>query len=307
MTTLVIGGAGFIGQHLAGVMRRAGERIISYDKSVRESNDTPDFHQVMGDVADIQSVERVIQSHKVRRVVHLVSTTLPTSSNIDPVHDVESNVLSAIRLIEVCVRHEVEKLVFMSSGGTVYGNPLRLPVDELHPTNPLCSYGIHKLAIEKYIGLAYSLHGLKYAIIRAANPIGPGQRPSVHQGVVANFLHRMHAKQPLIVWGDGSTVRDYFDVRDLAAFTLRALKSDAVGVFNAGSGIPTSISKIIKILADKSKIEPEILFQPIRNGDVSEIYLDINRAESSFKWKPEINLEQSIEDYIIWYGKEYLI
>ncbi len=301
MTVLVIGGAGFIGQHLTGAMLSAGERIISYDKNARRCDETPNLHQIVGDAADIQSIERVIQSYQVRRVVHLVSTTLPASSNLDPIYDVESNVLPAIRLIEVCVRHKIEKLVFMSSGGTVYGNPVRLPVDELHPTNPLCSYGIHKLAIEKYVGLAHSLHGLQYAIIRAANPIGPGQQPSAHQGVVANFLHRMLVKEPLIVWGNGSTVRDYFDVRDLAALTFLALQSGEVGVFNAGSGAPTSISKIIKLLAGKSKIEPEIVFYASRDADVREIYLDITKAKNLLGWKPKIDLEQSIEDYFKWY------
>lgn len=141
-------------------------------------------------------------------VFHLASTTLPKTSNDDPGYDVRSNVVDTIQLLEACVDAGVRKVIFASSGGTVYGVPERLPIKEDHPTNPISSYGIVKLTIEKYLGLFHYLYGLDYAALRISNPYGPYQDPAGQQGAISVFLHRILSGQPIAIWGDGEIVRE---------------------------------------------------------------------------------------------------
>src|SRR5262249_42060795 len=134
---------------------------------------------------------------------HLVSTTLPKSSNADPVFDVESNVLATIRLLTQAIQTGLKKVVFVSSGGTVYGVPKQIPILETHATDPMCSYGITKLSIEKYLHLFHVLHGLDYTVLRLSNPFGEGQRVHASQGAVAVFLGKVLRGETVEIWGDG--------------------------------------------------------------------------------------------------------
>jgi UDP-glucose 4-epimerase len=189
----------------------------------------------------------------------------------------------------------------MSSGGTVYGSPRAVPVDESHPNDPICSYGISKLAIEKYLFLYQQLYGLNYIALRAANPYGPGQNPYSGQGVIANFVHRMLSKQSIEIWGNGDIVRDYFHVRDLASLTKLALFSTETGVFNAGSGVGVSINQLIKILGSIIKYQTEIVYKEQRILDVPAIVLDCAAAKRKFGWQAGTSLQDGIEDYVSWY------
>jgi len=215
--------------------------------------------------------------------------------------DLSGNVIQMLSLLDLFVESKIEKILFMSSGGTVYGNPQTLPVTESHPTDPICSYGIGKLTIEKYLALYKHLYGLNYVVLRAANPYGNGQNPLAGQGIVANFVHKIHCGLPLEVWGDGQIIRDYFDVRDLADLARRALFSEHCGVFNAGSGVGTSINEIIKQIASITHVAPNVIYKEHRIFDVPAIILNCEKAERTFAWKPAINLEAGLSDYISWH------
>ena len=220
-------------------------------------------------------------------------------------YDLTSNVVQTLDLLDLCVKHNVNKILYMSSGGTVYGVPKSLPVSEIHPTDPTCSYGICKLTIEKYLALYKHLYGIKYVVLRAANPYGPGQDPLKGQGVIANYVHRMHRGLPLEVWGDGNIVRDYFHVSDLAAFTHRAILSEHCGIFNVGSGNGTSINELIDILSNELNISPEIIYKKQRKLDVPAIVLDCTSAERTFNWRVSFNMQDGIADYVEWYRTEF--
>ena len=193
---LVLGGKGFIGSHLS---RALGAEAQVFDKPQ--------------DFLDAAQLEPALANVEI--VYHLISSTVPKSSNDDPVADLESNVVGTLRLLELCRRRQVRKVVFVSSGGTVYGVPRATPIAEDHPTEPICAYGIHKLAIEKYLHLNWVLHGLDYHVLRVANAYGEGQRTDTAQGAVAAFLERALHGKPVQIWGDGSVVRDYVYVGDI--------------------------------------------------------------------------------------------
>jgi UDP-glucose 4-epimerase len=306
MKTLVLGGYGFIGRHIVQTFADENMAIVVFDIHANPAHSTPHCTYVAGDFSDHDKIDALIAQHAITHVVHLVSTTVPKSSNEDKPYDVESNVIPTLHLLDLCVKYQVKRLLFMSSGGTVYGAPQQLPVDESHPTNPMCSYGISKLAIEKYLFLYRHLYGLNYVVLRAANPYGPGQNPLSGQGIVANFVHKMFSGQSIEVWGDGSNVRDYFYVRDLAAIARKALFSEVIGVFNVGSGVGISVNDIISMIARAGNFTPSVIYKEKRLLDVPSVVLNCNHAKNNFDWVPLTSINQGIEEYLSWYRLDFL-
>ncbi len=303
---LILGGCGFIGGHVVQAFAEQGVQTVVWDLHADPAHSTPCCTYLKGDLSDIEKIDAMLAQHSITHVVHLVSTTLPKSSNENKPYDVHSNVISTLHLLDLCVRHRVQRLLFMSSGGTVYGDPQKLPIDESHPNNPLCSYGITKLTIEKYLFLYYRLYGLQYVALRAANPYGPGQNPFSAQGIVATIVHKMHMGESLEVWGDGSNVRDYFHVRDLSRLTRKALFSDVTGVYNAGSGVGISVNEIISLIARVGNFVPNVVYRKKRTLDASSIILDCTVAKSKFDWAPRVSLRHGIMGYLNWYRLNFI-
>ena len=176
---LVLGGRGFIGSHLTGALLAQGHQVRCFDRPSAGASDvqaadhaTCEFF--VGDFTNQNDLARALEG--IDTCFHLISTTLPKSSNADPAFDIESNVLGTVRMLTQAVRTGVRKVVFVSSGGTVYGVPESVPIAETHPTDPVCSYGIAKLAIEKYLALFHAERGLDYTVLLLANPFGEVQR-----------------------------------------------------------------------------------------------------------------------------------
>ena len=219
---LVLGGGGFLGGHIVEALQDEGFLVRVFDRVPRRATAAriePTTDWCEGDFGNRGDVAAALKDCDV--AFHLVATTLPRSSNEDPIHDLESNLVPTVRFMAAAVESGVKKVVFASSGGTVYGIPKTVPIAENHPTQPLCSYGIHKLAIEQYLHLYHSLHGLGYCVLRLANPFGERQRSDASQGAVAVFLDQALRGEEITVWGDGCAVRDYVYVGDVArAFCL---------------------------------------------------------------------------------------
>jgi UDP-glucose 4-epimerase len=175
---------------------------------------------IEGDLVNQEDLEAAIQGCDI--IYHLVSTTLPKSSNDNPAYDIETNVIGTLHLLDLARKKMGKKVIFISSGGTVYGVPGEVPIKESYPTNPLCSYGIVKLTIEKYLALYHQLYGLDYCVIRPSNPFGERQRVTGAQGAVAVFLHKALRDEPIEIWGDGTVVRDFIYVGDLTAALVKA-------------------------------------------------------------------------------------
>jgi UDP-glucose 4-epimerase len=294
---LVLGGAGFIGSHLAEALLQAGHRVRIFDRPHLDRLPAflqrPEFEVFTGDFLNPRTLSPALEGSEI--VFHLISTTLPKNSNDNPMYDVESNVMGTLRLLELCRQQGVRKVVFASSGGTVYGVPRSVPIDESHPTDPICSYGIHKLAIEKYLQLNHRIHGLDYCVVRPANLYGPRQRLDIAQGAVAVFLDRALHGKPIQVWGDGSVVRDYLYVADAAEALLKAAAFDGEPrVFNIGSGAGTSLAQLIKEIEALLGRAVAVEYAAARALDVPANVLDASLARRHLGWAPRTSLAEGL-------------
>jgi UDP-glucose 4-epimerase len=300
MKVLVLGGSGFLGSYVVDDLRAAGHEIISLDRYQERFRSQPqNVEHYQADFGNRGALESVLSSG-VDVVVHLVSSTIPQSSNEDPIFDVQSNLIESIALLEMCVKHQVRKVVFASSGGTVYGLPKSDLITEAHITQPLCSYGVSKLAIEHYLHLFYVLHGLKYHVLRLSNPFGPRQDPRSRQGAVGVFMHLILKELPIKVWGDGSVVRDYVHARDFAKACLAAVVVDKVGTVNIGSGVGISIKNLIAAVEQAADKKAVIEWLPGRNFDVPRVVLDCSLAKQQLDWSPSINMQQGLLETKQW-------
>lgn len=297
MKSLVIGGNGFIGTNLVEALRRAGHRVKVFDRyPSRFSEPLPDVDYVSGDFANHGEVHDVVQG--VDFVFHLAYTTLPHTSNEDPVYDVRSNVIDTVQLLQECHASGVSKVIFVSSGGTVYGIPQTVPISEDHPTDPICSYGITKLAIEKYLQLFYRLYGLEYVVARISNPYGEQQNPNAKQGAAAVFLGNVAQSKPITIWGDGEVVRDYIYIGDAVDALTRAAvyqaRDSSSRIFNIGAGEGKSLNQLVEVMRDVCGTQIEVHYTPSRPEDVPVNVLDIGRARRYLDWEPQVSLEQGL-------------
>ena len=294
----MFGGAGFIGAHLVRRLAQAGHIVRVYDRLPRPTA-LPCADYIQGDLAEAASLERALRGAEV--VFHLVCTTHPKTSNDDPVYDIESNVLSTLRLLEACVAAGVRRIVFNSSGGTVYGVPQTLPIPEDHSTDPICSYGITKLTIEKYLCLYHRLYGLDYVVLRTANAYGEGQYPGRGQGAVAAFMGQVARDQPIEVWGDGSVVRDYVHVDDIArALLMVAEQTPYDRVLNVGSGEGTSLAELIQLIRGVTGRDVKVRYTPGRAFDVPAAVLDTRRIQEQIGWQPQVKLNDGLHRMWEW-------
>jgi len=301
---LVLGGGGFIGSHLAEALLSAGHRVRLFERPHLMALTAPGIaaraETLTGDFLNYGDLARALSGIEV--VFHLISTTLPKPSNDNPVYDVETNLVGSLRLLELCRAHRVRKVVFSSSGGTVYGVPASVPIAESHPTEPLCSYGIQKLAIEKYLQLEHALHGIDYCILRPSNPYGERQRTDVAQGAIAVFLERALRGEPIEIWGDGSVVRDYVFVDDVVdALHAAAVDESGERIFNIGSGEGRSVREVIAAIEARLGTRLTIAWKPARPVDVPVSILSNARARDALGWTPRTSFEEGVKRTIAWW------
>lgn len=299
MNSLVIGGNGFIGSHVVELLGGTAGMIRVLDLgAARADFDWSGIDYRQAAFTDAGELDRALEGVDV--VYHLASSTVPGTSNADPLADIEGNLAATVRLLERMRHIGTRRIVYFSSGGTVYGNPLRLPIAEDHPTDPISSYGVVKLAVEKYLQMYQRLHGLAPLILRPSNPYGPRQGTAGIQGVIAAFLDRCSRGEPVRMWGDGSVVRDYVFVTDLAALAVKAGSTGTTGIYNVGSGQGHSINQILDALARVLGTAPMVDRQPGRTFDVSKVVLDISRARQAFDWQPEVSLDEGLARTWAW-------
>lgn len=297
MNCLVLGGAGFIGSHIVETLVSRGHNVRVFDlPNISARNIEKCLNRVEiveGDFNNIKDVSFALEDIDV--VVHLVCTTLPGPSNENPTYDVESNVIGTLNLLEKAVQKGVRKIIFPSSGGTVYGIPQTLPISETHRTDPFCSYGITKLAIEKYLALFHHLHGLDYVALRIGNPYGERQRIDSVQGVIGVFLGRTLLGKRITIWGDGSVARDYLYIADLVSAFIKVIESDTKSrIYNIAGGQAHSLRDILSMIREVTGDDPPVRFTPARRLDVPVNCLDIGRAKSELGWMPSTPLREGI-------------
>ncbi len=295
MRALIVGGNGFIGSHLAEGLRGAGHAVRVLDPGPARSDvDWSDVDYVQGAYDHRPTLDAALDG--IDTVFHLASTTVPGTSNRDPAFDVTTNLVGALGLVEAMQARGIRRIVFFSSGGTVYGNPTVLPVREDHPQRPISSYGIVKLSIEHYLRMYGHLDAIDPLILRPSNPYGPRQSSARGQGFVAAAIACAREGRTLSIWGDGEVVRDYIYIDDLVALSIRAAESGECGTFNAGSGTGASLNRIRAVVEAVAGAPMQYEHLQGRGFDVREIVLDIDAARRSFGWTPRVDLEQGIAE-----------
>jgi len=296
---LVTGGSGFIGSHLVDILLASGDEVVVLDRipeRYRQPMTEVDYR--FGQFSDPFILAESLVDVDI--VYHLASTTVPSTSNLDPAGDVQDNLVGTLRLLDQMMKSRVRRIVFLSSGGTVYGMPAKIPIPEDHMLRPLCSYGVVKVAIEDYLHMYQKLYGLSPVILRPSNPFGPRQGHLGVQGLIATLLYKALKGNPFVIWGDGSVVRDYLYIDDLVRLIRLAGCSDAEGTFNAGSGFGYSVNEVIAVIGEVMDVTPAVKYEAGRSFDIREVILDISKARVAFGWTPETSLRDGIRKQWLW-------
>ena len=292
----LIGGTGFIGTNLAiNLAKENNVTVVDSDKRyfiTMEELGLP-VRKLEASFGLDSDFDKQVENADI--VYHLASTNFPGNSNIDISKELEANVTVTCRLLDACVRNNVKKVVFISSGGAVYGKKGVCPVNEDTVTYPITSYGIQKLTIEKLLYLYRYQKGLDYRVIRLANPYGPYQRPNGQLGVITTFIYQALKGDTLKVYGDGSVVRDFIYIDDAMRGIINIANGESdLRVFNLGSGKGTSISEVINMIRSVINDNISVEYNDSRSIDVPMNYLDISRYEECFGKLNPIDLRQGI-------------
>lgn len=296
---LVLGGNGFIGSHLVEALAANGARVRVLSRSgCKRIQPIEGVDYRYADFTDAMSLAEALVDIDI--VVHLISTTVPATANLDPGADIKGNLLPTVRLLQEMRDLGIFRLVFVSSGGTVYGDVKSVPISEEHERNPLSSYGIVKVAIENYITMFGMQYGMRSLILRVSNPYGPRQGHLGIQGVIPTFFQRIVSGDEVRIWGDGSTVRDYLYISDLVSFMVPAINKDLTGVYNVGSGQGIALRDVLSLVEDISGMSANVKYLPARGFDVKKVILDISKARKALDWEPSVSLREGCEHYWRW-------
>lgn len=295
---IIFGGGGFIGSHLCEELLKRNYNVTIFDKINFSKDNLKSFKDKIKVIeGDFNNEYDLLSSlDGIDYVYHLVSSTLPASSNDNPVYDVESNLISTLRLLQDVVKRNIKKVVFVSSGGTVYGIPKSAPIPENHSRQPICSYGITKKTIEDYLYMFNYLYNLDYTVFRLANPYGERQNPLYAQGVIPVFLKKILLNEEIVIWGDGSVRRDYIYIKDAILPLVNSLEHKSENkVFNLGSGVGYSVNELLEIIKKVTKMEAKVKYVEGRKLDVPVSVLDISLLNKEMNYVPKIEIEKGIE------------
>lgn len=299
MKSILFGGAGFIGTNLTiKLAQDMKNRVTVVDRDKTFFSNIENYHfknvdTIVSSFSEDSDFDKLLLDQEI--VYHLVSTTIPTTANQHISQEIKANVIATVNLLEACVRNHIKKIVFISSGGTVYGQSIHCPITEEALTDPINSYGLQKITIEKLLYLFWYIYGLDYRIIRLANPYGPYQRPNGVLGAVTTFTYKAIRDEEIIVYGDGTVIRDFIYIDDAINAILKIVDGEnAIKLFNVGSGYGTSIKEVLEIIGCVLKKDLNITYQTGRSVDVPENYLDISRYEKIYGKLNPLSLEEGI-------------
>jgi UDP-glucose 4-epimerase len=297
---IVLGGGGFIGTNLCRRLATSEMRVRAFGRRAHFPNQLGNVEWYEGDFTDPAALADAIATFDV--VIHLVHATTPQSSNLNMASDVERTLQASITMLDICRKLGVKRVVFISSGGTVYGRAQQIPTPETAPTEPITAYGISKLAIEKYLALFEDLHRLDHRVLRVTNAYGPFHNATKNQGIIGTLISRALRNQKIVIWGDGSVVRDFVYVDDVVDALEAAIgdRSDQ-RIFNIGSGQGRSVRDIVEAIKRKLAIKLDIEWQQPRPLDVQASIVNIDRARDVLGWRPRTNLEAGLEKTIDWW------
>lgn len=297
MKIAIFGAAGFIGTNLSlNLIKNDENELMLFDKGFNESP----LHECIGKVKLVegnfsspQDYEEFLENQDL--VFHLISSTVPASKGIGIAQEIQENVINTIYLLEACIKKHVKRVVFLSSGGTVYGKEYTEPFKEEQKTNPISSYGIQKTTIENLLYLYNYSYGLDYKIVRLSNPYGPYQRPNGSIGVVTNFIYQALRGDKLLVYGNGEVIRDFIFIDDAVKGIINiAQDSSDIHLYNLGSGKGLSINDILAEIRTTLNRDVDVEYIEKRSVDVPINVLNIERYKNKFGCEKMVDLKEGI-------------
>ena len=281
---LLVGGAGFIGAHLARNLSSDGWKVAILDR-VAPTKGVPGCEVISGELRDTRVLRDALGRYS--RVIYLAheARAAPAADRL-PANFI-NNLELFLLVLQESISCGLKEFTLFSSGGAVYGEPLTTPISEDAPANPVSPYGIAKLTMEKYLAMAASREGFRHLCLRPANPYGPDQNFNGAQGIVAVSMARVARRQEVKIFGDGSTTKDYLFIDDLTAAVVSLLQSPtASGVFNIGSGIGLSVAELLDLIAAAVGKRAVLKFEHPLVGDVSRNVLGIQKITAATGWQP---------------------
>jgi len=299
---LVTGSLGQLGSYLSEDILNKGFEVIGLDNGVNRCQNIPEKINkitLKGDVCDEKLLNKIFNG--IDAVVHCAAQVSVEKSLINPKYDAENNILGTINLLQAAVKSSLIKCFIYISSAAIYGNPIKLPINENHPKNPLSAYGLSKFTGEQYVNLYWQIHKLPTVVIRPFNIYSKRADPkSSYSGVITKFIGRVNSNKPPIIDGDGNQTRDFIYVKDVVQMIQLALeKKDAVGqVFNCGCGNPVTINHLAKVIINAFGKTIKPTYATERRGDIKYSYADINKAKNILGFKPNYTLEDGLKEMI---------
>jgi UDP-glucose 4-epimerase len=304
MKCLITGGAGFIGSHLVDRLIKDGHTIAIIDNlstgKKENLNKKANFYKI--DICNAK-IREIFKKEKPEIVFHLAAQIDVRKSVQNPIEDAQINILGSLNILENCKEFGVKKIIFISSGGAIYGEAKIVPTPESYPANPLSPYGIAKLAIEKYLNYYYEVFNLPFISLRLANVYGPRQNPKGEAGVVAIFTDKLLNNQIPVINGDGTQTRDYVFVNDVVDAAILAFKSLKLRkpIFNIGTGMETSVNDLYKIMTKKIEKNISADHNLAKIGEQERSCLNYSKVAKELNWQPKYNIERGIKMTIDWF------
>ncbi len=305
---LVTGGAGFIGSNIVDELIVKKHTVVIVDNlatgNIKNINKKAKFYKVS--ICDKKDIDTIFRKEKFDIVIHLAAQLDVRKSVLDPCFDADVNIKGTLNILEACKDTKVKKIIFSSSGGTIYGEcGLKAP-DEQSFANPLSPYGVAKLSVEHYIKAYSALYGLKYTILRYANVYGPRQDANGEAGVIAIFIGRMTENKEVFVFGDGKQLRDYVYVKDVVDANIKSLTKGNNEVINIGTHKTFSVNQLVKELSKIINYKQKAVYKPKRSGELFKSFLNISKAKKVLGWEPKVDIIKGLKntvDYFINYKK----
>jgi len=304
MKILVTGGAGFIGSHLVEELLSNEHEILIFDNCLTGKKEnleiTGNFTFINDDFGSENSLE-VIEKFDPDICFHLAAQSSVVVSVENPALDFEHNILQPIKLIQVLLKSNCKKLVFTSSGGTIFGEPTVIPTaEEDYADEPESPYGVAKKRLNELIKIMLKNSSMKYSILNLSNVYGPRQDPHGEAGVVSIFANKYLKNEEPTIYGDGEQTRDYIYVKDVVSALIKASKIEENHFLNIGTGIETSVNDLANSMKIQFKSEINPIYKPPREGELNRSVLNNTKAKKELNWKPEYSLDDGMKQVFNW-------
>lgn len=300
MSTMVTGGAGFIGSHIVDKLIEKGHKVVIVDDlstgRKENLNQKARFYKI--DLRSKKDLEKTFKEENIEKVIHQAAQASVIKSTKEPDFDAEVNIIGTINLLECCRRYDTEKIIYASTGGAIYGEPEYLPMDEKHPIKPLSHYGLGKYVAEQYMSLYQRLYGLRYTALRYSNVYGPRQDPHGEAGVIAIFTKKLLEDKKPVIYGDGKQTRDFVYVKDVVEANILALEKGENDYCNICTGKQTSVNEVFEMLRKITGKNTKAEYEKERKGEIRYCSLDYTKAQKTLNWKPKTRIEEGLKETV---------